>query len=119
VLLKLQEKLHKVEDQQDKLKNNMKNYLKDFKNFSVNEDERFELQEYKVKDVHAAEDKLEDLGIVWTDFINHPDGKGFGRDGDLVAHYDEAEKMLYVHEDVDQYFTRSADEDEDMVDLDI
>lgn len=58
-----------------------------------------EVKEYKVKDKHKAEDRLGELGIEWNDFIDHPDGTGFGTDGNLMAHYDEDSGMLYVHVD--------------------
>jgi len=58
-----------------------------------------EVKEYKVKDRHKAEDRLGELGIEWNDFIDHPDGIGFGTDGNLMAHYDEDSGMLYVHVD--------------------
>ena len=58
-----------------------------------------EAKEYKVKDKHKAEDRLGELGIEWNDFIDHPDGTGFGTDGNLMAHYDEDSGMLYVHVD--------------------
>tara|TARA_R110002074_G_scaffold219649_4_gene390320 strand:- start:1562 stop:2002 length:441 start_codon:yes stop_codon:yes gene_type:complete len=58
-----------------------------------------EVKEYKVKDKHKAEDRLGELGIEWNDLIDHPDGTGFGTDGNLMAHYDEDSGMLYVHVD--------------------
>ena len=73
----------------------MKQYLKNFTDFSINEN--VEAKEYKVKDKHKAEDRLGELGIDWEEFIDHPDGTGFGTDGNLMAHYDEATGKLYVH----------------------
>ena len=75
----------------------MKQHLKNFIDFSINEN--VEAKEYKVKDKHKAEDRLGELGIEWNDFIDHPDGTGFGTDGNLMAHYDEGNGMLYVHVD--------------------
>lgn len=78
----------------------MKDHVQTFNKFTkLNEsiNENVEVREYKVKDKHKAEDRLEELGIQWKDFIDHPDGTGFGTDGNLMAHYDEETGKLYVH----------------------
>jgi hypothetical protein len=77
----------------------MKN-IKDFKEFTINESEDAPFIKRKVKDEHAAEDHLENEGVMWTDFdFNHPDGVGF-KDGDnTVAHYDKNDGHLHIYAD--------------------
>ena len=81
----------------------MEEYIQKFSKYTkLNESistltEEVEVKEYKVKDKHKAEDRLEELGIDWKDLIDHPDGTGFGKDGNLMAHYDEDDGKLYVH----------------------
>lgn len=77
--------------------------LKNFKQFVLNEDDNSYLEK-KVKDEHAAEDHLENEGVIWTDFdFNHPKGVGFNRDGKTVAHYDKDKGRLHIYNNPADY----------------